>query len=65
LAETGTLPEGIGRLESALKMEPTNLEIHIALAKAYSRAGRDSDARRERVSCLELTKGGATRVAQP
>jgi len=65
LAETGTLPEGIEHLESALKMEPTNLEIHIALAKAYSRAGRDGDARRERLSCLELAKGEANRIAQP
>jgi tetratricopeptide (TPR) repeat protein len=64
LSETGALAEGIEHLETALKLEPTNLEIHIALAKTYSRAGRDEDARRERQSCLELAKGEATRIAQ-
>lgn len=59
LTETGALQPGIERLESALKLEPKNLEIHIALAKAYSRAGREDEARRERQSCLELAKGGA------
>jgi predicted Zn-dependent protease len=56
LAETGNLTEGIRHLEQGLQLEPRNLEIHIALAKAYSRSGRVEDARRERLLCLEMTK---------
>jgi tetratricopeptide (TPR) repeat protein len=64
LAETGSLTEGIQHLERALQLEPNNLEVHIALAKAYSRSGRDEDARRERLLCLQMTKDEATHVAQ-
>ena len=65
LLDTGDVAGGIEHLEQGLKLEPNNLEIHIALAKAYSKSGRDEEARRERALCLELTKDSATRLANP
>ena len=43
-------------LENALALDPKNVEIHIALARAYSESGREDDARRERLACLQLTQ---------
>jgi Flp pilus assembly protein TadD len=48
---------GMQHLEKALKLEPDNIETHLALAKAYSKSGRKEDARRERVLCLRLSRG--------
>jgi tetratricopeptide (TPR) repeat protein len=64
LSETGNLSDGIEHLENALQTEPSNLEIHIALATAYSKSGRKEDARRERLWCLQAADSG-TQVAQP
>lgn len=65
LVETGNLQEGTEHLERALRLEPNNLETHIALAKAYSLSGRKADAERERQLCLEMTKDETTQVARP
>ena len=65
LAETGSLKDGIGHLSEALRLEPENLEIHVALAEAYSRAGDRSRSQRERRICLEMTKDGRNRIALP
>jgi tetratricopeptide (TPR) repeat protein len=65
LSETGNLNDGIEHLEKALQGEPNNLEIHIALATAYSKSGRKEDARRERLWCLQAADNGAKQVAQP
>ena len=65
LLDTGDIVGGIERLQSALKLDPGNLEVHIALAKAYSKSGRDNDARRERTLCLQMTKNGANGLAHP
>ncbi len=65
LLETGDLNGGMEHLEKALQLEPDNLETHLALAKAYSKSGRKEDARRERVLCLQLTKGNATTIEHP
>lgn len=56
LLETGDVKPATTILESALALDPQNLEIHIALARAYSESGREEDARRERQTCLELTE---------
>lgn len=56
LAETGDVKRGTELLEHLLRLDPNNMEAHIALAAIYSRAGRSSDARRERMVCLELAK---------
>lgn len=65
LAETGDWDGGIRHLEKALQLEPDNLEIHLALARAYSGSGRKADARRERLQCLQLTRNEAAPVAHP
>lgn len=65
LMDTDDLNGGIQHLEEALKLEPDNLEVHIALAKAYSKSGRKDDARRERMLCLQLTEVNATQLAHP
>lgn len=56
LVETGDTKEGLEYLEKALQQEPSNLEIHLALVKAYAVSGHSEDARRERLMCLQLTK---------
>jgi Flp pilus assembly protein TadD len=56
LLETGDVNGGLTHLETALPMQPENLEVHLALVKAYSELGRKDDARRERLQCLALAK---------
>jgi len=56
LVETGDVKRGTQVLEKELQVEPDNLEIHFALAKAYSKSGRKEDARRERLLCLQMEK---------
>jgi tetratricopeptide (TPR) repeat protein len=56
LTETGDATDGVEHLEKTMQWQPDNLEVHLALAKAYSKAGRKEDARRERLLCLEMTK---------
>ena len=60
LVETGDVKSGIDLLEKELQHEPENLEIHFALAKAYSKSGRKADARRERLLCLQMEKDSKT-----
>ncbi|HUB17657.1 MAG TPA: tetratricopeptide repeat protein [Acidobacteriaceae bacterium] len=54
LLETGHGKEALPHIEAALKIEPANLEVHLALAKVYSELGQREDARRERLVCLSL-----------
>ena len=56
LTRKGELPRGIEHLEKAQKLDPNNLEYHIALAGAYSQLGRNEDARRERLMSIALAK---------
>jgi cytochrome c-type biogenesis protein CcmH/NrfG len=65
LLETGELNGGMEHLEKALQLEPSNLETHLALAKAYSKSGRREDARRERILCLRLTSGNDPTIEHP
>jgi tetratricopeptide (TPR) repeat protein len=65
LVGTGDVKSGLAHLEAALRIEPNNLETHLALAHAYAKAGRDKDAKRERVECLQRTSGEAQPVARP
>ena len=48
LVDTGELASGIASLEKARGLAPGSPETHMKLASAYSKAGRDSDAARER-----------------
>lgn len=59
LAEHGELERGIHHLELAEKIDAMDLQAHISLATAYSRAGRPQDARRERQRAIELATGAA------
>jgi tetratricopeptide (TPR) repeat protein len=43
----GNLSRAIARLEQGLKVAPHNLELRLALAKAFEEAGRKADAKRE------------------
>jgi Flp pilus assembly protein TadD len=65
LTETGDTKAGIERLEKTVELQPDNLEVHLALAKAYSKSGRKEDARRERLLCLEMTKNDTTPATHP
>jgi tetratricopeptide (TPR) repeat protein len=56
LLETGDVKAATPILENALALDPKNLEIHIALARAYSESGREQDARRERLACLQMSE---------
>ncbi len=65
LVETGDVKGGTEVLEEELQREPDNLEIHFALAKAYSKAGRKEDARRERLLCFQIEKNATAQQARP
>jgi len=56
LTRKGELQAGIEHLETAQKLDPNNLEYHIALAGAYSQFGLNKDARRERLISVALAK---------
>ena len=60
LVETGDVKDGIDLLEKELRVEPDKFEIHLALARAYSKSGRKEDARRERLLCLQMEKSATT-----
>lgn len=63
LMDIGDLNGSIEHLEQALKLDSNDLEIHIALAKAYSKSGRKEEARSERMLCLQLTRDAGTQLA--
>ena len=56
LLDTGDTARAIPRLESAEQADPSQLEPHTALARAYSKAGRYDDSRRERQASLDLAR---------
>lgn len=63
LVETGAVDRGIEHLQTAEKLDPANLEVHLGLVTAYSRIGRTQDARRERRTSMELSAENAS-IAQ-
>ena len=65
LTETGDAKAGVEHLEKTMQLQPDNLEVHLALAKAYSKSGRKEDARRERLLCIEMTKNDTTPATHP
>ena len=56
LVESGDVRRGIAELEMAVKLAPQSPENRVALASAYSKAGRKEDAARERAEFLRLKK---------
>ena len=65
LMETGDLKEGTFYLEKARQLDPNNLEVHLALAKAYSKSGRKEDARCERILSLQLSNSNGATLDHP
>jgi tetratricopeptide (TPR) repeat protein len=61
LAGSGDLRQAIERLESAERLDPDNIEYHMALAGVYSKAGRHEDARRERRTSIALARESESR----
>ena len=61
----------ITELETAAKLEPDSPSVRYTLARAYQRAGRAADAKRERTEFLRLERlqqeqrGGANAVGGP
>ena len=60
----GQAEEAVRSLEAALRLDPANLEVHLALARGYSEAGLTEEARRERQFCLEATRNEGNQVAR-
>jgi tetratricopeptide (TPR) repeat protein len=65
LVETGRVNDGMGHLDTALQLDPRNVEVHFALVRGYSELGRKEDAQRERLRCIEMTKSESTAVVHP
>jgi tetratricopeptide (TPR) repeat protein len=65
LVETGHVNDGMGHLDTALRLDPDNIEVHFALVRGYSELGRKEDARRERLRCVEMTQSESTAVVHP
>ena len=65
LVETGHLKNGTKYLERAAHVDPNNLEIHIALAHAYSEEGLKQQAWRERMLSIQMENHGTSQVANP
>jgi tetratricopeptide (TPR) repeat protein len=61
LLRTGDLRPAIARLEAAERLDPVAIEHHMALASAYSWAGRTEDARRERQVSIDMAQGVQSR----
>lgn len=57
LLEQGDVKSAIVHLQSAESIDPTNLDTHVSLATAYSKAGEPAEARRERLTSLALWEG--------
>jgi len=56
LLELGQTERAIKELETGVKLAPDSPEMHFALARAYSRAGRKSEAAKERAEFMRLDK---------
>jgi tetratricopeptide (TPR) repeat protein len=54
LLELGQVDRSVKELEEGVKLAPTSPEMHFALARAYTRAGRKEDAARERETFKKL-----------
>ena len=65
LVESGDVKIGTHYLEKAGQLDPENLEVHIALARAYSETGRKEDAWRERMESLRLTGTATAPMGNP
>ncbi len=62
LLETGDTDGAIRQLEAGVQMAPTSPVMHFQLAKAYQKAGRNSEAEKERAEFTRLDR--AVRAAR-
>jgi len=58
--ETGELEPAIQAFETGVKLAPDSPEVRFSLARAYSRAGRNEDAARERAEFVRLDRARRT-----
>lgn len=56
LLELGQTERAIKELEAGVKLAPDSPEMHFALARAYSKAGRKTEAAHERAEFLKLDR---------
>lgn len=56
LLETGLIERAVQELEIGVKQAPDSPEMHFALARAYSKAGRKAEADRARAEFMRLDK---------
>jgi predicted Zn-dependent protease len=56
LVELGEVERGTLELEEAARLAPESAETQFALARAYARAGRTSDAESARTAFIELER---------
>jgi predicted Zn-dependent protease len=56
LLELGQTDRAIAELEAGIRLAPESPEMHYALARAFTRAGRKEDAARERATFQQLQK---------
>jgi tetratricopeptide (TPR) repeat protein len=61
LEGSGDLGQAIEHIETAERLDPANVEYHMGLAGAYSKAGRHADARRERRTSIAMAKESESR----
>jgi predicted Zn-dependent protease len=54
LLDLGQIDRAIKELEEGVKLAPASPEMHFALARAYTRAGRKEEAARERETFKKL-----------
>jgi predicted Zn-dependent protease len=54
LLDLGQVDRAIKELEEGVKLAPASPEMHFALARAYTRAGRKEEAARERETFKKL-----------
>ena len=54
--EAGEVPAAIAALERSRRLEPNSPAVYFALARAYARAGRDTDAARARAEFTRLDR---------
>jgi tetratricopeptide (TPR) repeat protein len=62
LLEQGKIEGSIEHLQLAENSDPANVETHMSLATAYSKAGRPLAAREERIKTLALLKENGSRA---
>lgn len=65
LLELGQIDRAVKELEEGVRLAPSSPEMHFALARAYTRAGRKEDANRERELFKKLQEQYDKRDIQP